>query len=167
MARVADYLQDEALAAVYTSPRSRALEGARMIAAARSCSFEVVAGFSEIHFGDFEGLSYDEIADRHPEIYRQWMETPTEVQFPNGESFSAMRTRVIGAFTGIQREHEGQTIAIVSHGGVNRVLIAWALGMPDDCLFRLAQDYAAVNLITFTCGFPCVQLLNYSVQEPV
>ena len=120
-----------------------------------------MADLREMDFGEFEGLPYDEIAARYPDIYRQWMETPTEVRFPNGEIFSEMRDRVLRAFETIQRERKGQTVAIISHGGVNRILIARALQMPDNCLFRLAQDYAAINLLAFMDGFPSVRLLNH------
>ena len=160
MAQVAEYFKGEPVAAIYTSPRSRALESARILCAVAACSIEVVEDLREIAFGDFEGLAYDEIAARYPDLYRQWMETPTEIQFPGGESFSAMRVRVLRAFDAIQRKREGQTVAIVSHGGVNRILFAWALHMPDNCIFRLAQDYAAINLLELVDGLPSVQLLN-------
>jgi alpha-ribazole phosphatase len=165
MAQVAEYLKGEPVAAIYTSPRSRALESARSLGAVASCPVEVVEDLREIDFGGFEGLAYDEIAFRYPDLYRQWMETPTEIQFPNGESFSAMRVRVLRAFDTIQREHEGQTVGIVSHGGVNRILLAWALQMPDNCIFRLAQDYAAINLLELADGLPSVQLLNHRFRE--
>jgi alpha-ribazole phosphatase len=161
MAEIAQYLKPEAVAAMYTSPSSRALNSARILAAVQCCPLEIVKDLREIDFGDFEGLSYDEIAVRYPDVYRQWMEKPTEVQFPNGESFSEMHDRILRAFDAIQSERRGQTVVIVSHGGVNRVLIARALQMPDEALFRLAQDYAAMNLLTVTDGLPTLQLLNY------
>jgi alpha-ribazole phosphatase/probable phosphoglycerate mutase len=161
MARVAEYLASEPMAAIYASPLSRAVASARILAADAACPVEVVADLREINFGDFEGLTYDEIAARDPDLFRQWMETPTHVRFPNGESFSEMRARVLAAFGKIREEREGQTIAIVSHGGVNRVLLAWALQMPDHCLFRLAQDYGALNLLSFAEGLPIVELLNH------
>jgi alpha-ribazole phosphatase len=164
MAQVAEYLKAEPVDAIYTSPRSRALESARILGAVSSCPIEVVEALSEIDFGDFEGLAYDEIAVRYPHLYRQWMETPTEIQFPDGESFTAMRVRVLRAFDTIEREREGQTVAIVSHGGVNRILLARALQMPDNCIFRLAQHYAAVNLLELVDGFPSVRLLNLSLS---
>jgi len=123
------------------------------------CEIEELA---EIDFGDFEGLLYDEIAARYPEAYRQWMEKPTEVRFPNGECFLEMRERVMSAFRSLLARHEGQTVALVSHGGVNRIIIAWALQMPDYCLFRLAQSYAAASLLEFVEGVPRLQLLNGS-----
>lgn len=166
IAQAAEYLKAEPIAAIYASPRARALESARILAPVcpgpiQPCPIEVAADLREIDFGDFEGLLFDEIAARYPELYRQWMASPTEVQFPNGESFGEMRIRVLRAFETIRREREGQTVAIVSHGGVQRVLVGWALQIPDQGLFRLGQDYAALNLLTIVNGFPMVQLLNY------
>jgi alpha-ribazole phosphatase/probable phosphoglycerate mutase len=161
MAQVAEYLRTEPVAAIYSSPSSRALESARILSASLSCPVEIAPDLREIDFGDFEGLTWDEISARYPNAYRQWMETPTEMQFPNGESFPKMRARVLSAFDTIRREQEDRTVVIVSHGGVNRILIAWTLQMPDNCLFRLAQDYAAINLLVFTDGVPAIQLVNY------
>jgi alpha-ribazole phosphatase len=160
MDQVAEYLRSEPIACIYSSPRSRAREGARAIASAVSQPVELVEDLREIDFGDFEGLPYDEIAVRYSDLYRRWMEKPTEVLFPNGESFAEMRTRILNAFLSIRRKHDGQTIAIVSHGGVNRIVLAGALQIPDECIFRLAQDYAAINLVAFTDGSPVVQLMN-------
>jgi alpha-ribazole phosphatase len=164
MIRVAQHLGGEPLAAIYTSPRTRAIDSARILAEAASCRVEIVPALREIDFGEFEGLSYDEIACRYPDLYRQWMERPTEVHFPGGESFSEMRDRVLAACGDIRRQREGQTAAIVSHGGVNRILLAWALEMPDHCLFRLAQNHAAINLLEMVDGLPIVQSVNLAIR---
>jgi alpha-ribazole phosphatase/probable phosphoglycerate mutase len=161
MVRVAEYLKQEPLTAIYASPLTRALDSARILAGERDCPLEVAPDLREIDFGGFEGLTYDEIAARYPDLYRQWMESPAEVRFPDGETFRDMSARVLAAFTDIQRKREGETVAIVSHGGVNRILIAWALEMPASSIFRVAQDYAAVNLLTLEAGYPRVELLNY------
>ena len=162
MKRVADYVRSEPISAVYASPRSRALEGAKILAAAVSAAIlEVADDLREMDFGEFEGLTYDEISARNPELYRLWMENPTEVLFPNGESFPEMRDRVLRAFDAIERKHDGQAVALVTHGGVNRILLADALQIPDNCIFRLAQEYAAINLIEFIQGLPVVRLLNF------
>jgi alpha-ribazole phosphatase/probable phosphoglycerate mutase len=161
VARAADYLASEPIFAVYTSSLSRAVESARIIAEPSAAPIRIVPDLREMNFGDLEGLTYDQIATRNPDIYRRWMDAPTEVRFPNGESFREMRVRVLQAFAAIQAESEGRTVALVTHGGVIRILIAWALQMPDNCVFRLAQDYGAINLLTIADGFPIVQLLNY------
>jgi broad specificity phosphatase PhoE len=73
-----------------------------------------------------------------------------------------MRLRVLRAFEAIRQRHEGRTVVIVTHGGVIRILLAWALEMPDSCLFRLAEDYAAMNLLAWVDGAPIVQRMNVS-----
>jgi alpha-ribazole phosphatase len=165
MKHVAERLRSEPIAFIYSSPRSRALEGAKILGAAVSHHVEVIDDLREIAFGDFEGLTYDEIAGRYPDLYRKWMEKPTEVVFPNGESFPGMRGRVLKAFEAIQHKNDGKTIAIVSHGGINRIVLADALQIPDKCIFRLAQDYAAINLLAFMQGSSVVQLMNQQASR--
>lgn len=141
---------------IYSSPRLRCIQTAHLI----SPSPIILPDVREIDFGDFEGKTYDEIAAIHPELYAQWMSDPTAVTFPNGESFSAMRERVLSAVHSILQEHAGKTIAVVSHGGVNRILLAEALGLPDRNLFRIGQRYGALNLLRYYGSYPVVELLN-------
>lgn len=161
MEGVAGYLQTEPLAAIYCSPLKRALESARILASIHGCPLEVVPDLRELDFGEFSGLTFDEISARDSEFYRRWMKRPTSVRFPNGEDFRDMRVRVLMSVDAIRRERAGQTSVIVSHAGVNRLLIAHALGMPAPRLFRLGQDHAAVNLLRFFEDIPSVQLVNY------
>jgi len=119
----------------------------------------------EIDFGAFEGLTYEQIQRRFPALYRQWMESPTEIEFPNGEGFPAMRQRVLEAVRHLRQAHVGESIAIVAHGGVNRILLADALGMPPAKIFRLGQGYAAVNRIDYIGKEPVVEKLNECWHE--
>src|SRR5262249_34499435 len=146
--------------AVYASPLCRALETARILAAPHEASVETMPGLAEIHFGDFEGLSYDEIQARFPGIYQQWMDQPTAVCFPNGEDFQKLRRRALARLSSILTRHAGQSVAVVTHAGVVRILLADALGIPDSHIFRLAQDYAAVNRIDYGHHVPVVKLIN-------
>ena len=90
------------------------------------------------------------------------MQSPTEVTFPGGESFSVMRERVIEAANEIRAMHENQVAAIVSHGGVNRIILADALNMKPADIFRLDQSYAAISIIDYYDQFPLVRLVNFS-----
>jgi alpha-ribazole phosphatase len=149
--------------AVYSSPRRRAIESTAL----RSIDTPVAAvdeRLREIDFGSFEGLTYDEIATRDPQQYAQWMTRPTEVMFPDGESFATMATRVREALEQIRRQHSGETVVAVSHGGVNRVALAHALDLDPRRIFRLAQAYACVNVIDYAGGESVVLVMNAAVQ---
>jgi alpha-ribazole phosphatase/probable phosphoglycerate mutase len=160
-ARVAVWLRDEPLDAVYASPRRRAVDTAFAIAGGRALGEpRIVAALREIDFGRFEGLTYDEAAAQFPALYRAWMETPTEVTFPDGESWSLVRARVVDAVAGLRRAHAGRAFAVVAHGGPLRALLAEALRLRDADIFRLDQKYGGVSIIDWLDGVPQLRLMN-------
>jgi alpha-ribazole phosphatase len=144
------------LEAVYASPRRRAVE----TAAALGPPPIVDERLRELDFGLFEGRTYDEIAASHPDVYRRWMETPTEVRFPGGESYADLRGRAVAAAAELRARHCDGAVAAVTHGGVVRAIVADALGMPDAAIFRLAQGYGAVTALDWVDGVPLLSLLN-------
>ena len=160
MRRVARLLERAPLAAVYCSPRRRAREGARIVAEPHGLAPRPEDRLREIDFGSLEGLTYDQAAERFPEVYKTWMERPTEVEFPGGESLSRMRLRVVGAASELRGRHQGHTIAVVSHGGVGRILLAEALSLDVRNLFRMEQSYGAVSVIDYYGDAPLVRVLN-------
>ena len=162
---VAKALQDVAFTAIYTSPRQRCTEAAQILAIGRSCAVQEMESLRELDFGDFEGRRYDEIAALYPERYREWMERPTEVQFPGGESFPQMQARVLAALTDLRRRHAGQSVAIVAHGGVTRIILADALGIAPANIFRIGQRYAAINRLRYFGEVPLVDLVNAGAGE--
>jgi alpha-ribazole phosphatase len=148
------------LAAVYSGPSTRALDTAGPLAAAHRLTPVVEEALREIDFGEFEGRSYDEIQADHPDLYRLWMETPTRVEFPGGESYTQLRARAIAARDGIRTRHDGELTAIVSHGGVLRAMLADCLRMPDEAIFRLDQSYGALSVIDWHDNTPLVRVVN-------
>ncbi len=154
------FLEKFEIDAIYASPRIRAAESAKILAQKCGLFVETNENFAEINFGDFEGLAYEEVERRFPAIYRKWMNSPTEVEFPNGESFAQMQRRVLKEVEELRFLHEGETLAIVSHGGVNRIILAHFLAIANEHIFRLAQNYAAANVIDFYGEFPVVRIIN-------
>jgi alpha-ribazole phosphatase len=157
---VANALASQPLTAIYTSPRQRCRQAAQILAAGHTCPVETVATLRELDFGELEGRSYDEIAAMYPDVYQQWMEHPTETQFPGGESFREMYARVIATTRDLRSRHTGQSIAFVTHAGVIRIILADALGMETANLFRIGQRYGAVNVIRYFGDTPIVDLAN-------
>jgi len=153
-------LASMALAALYTSPSARALDTAAPIAAAHGLAPLIDARLCEIDFGDLEGRRYDEIEGSHPEIYRQWMATPTLVQFPGGESYGDLRIRALAALEEIRSARPGKVSAVVAHAGVLRTMIASCLLMPSEAIFRLDQHHGAISVIDWIDSVPVVRLLN-------
>lgn len=159
-ARTAEWLRGVSFAAVYASPRRRTVETAEAL----GLPVLVEDDLREIDFGLFEGRPYEEIEREFPELYRQWMETPTRVEFPSGESFARMKQRVLRCGAAIRERHAGQTVALVAHGGTCRILLADALRVADEEIFRLGQQYTGVSVIRHVGDYPIVERMNATLD---
>lgn len=155
-----NFLRSLAPDVLYTSTSKRAVESAAEIKLELNMQARAVPELREIDFGAFEGLTYEEIESRYPLEYKGWMEHPTKIKFPDGDSFFDMKDRVIGFRASLFRNHRSQTVLTISHGGVNRILLAHALGLSDDKIFRIEQTYAAVNIIDYLAQSAVVRLIN-------
>jgi broad specificity phosphatase PhoE len=151
---------DRRLSAVYCSDLSRAVQSAEIICEARGLSPVRLAALRERSFGVWEGMSFAEIRERYPEEFGAWAANPLAYSPVGGETTLEVRDRVIGAFDAILREQAGRNVAVVAHGGVNRIILCHVLGIPLENIFRIEQDYAALNIIEFWEKYPVLKLLN-------
>lgn len=148
------------LSAVYASPLSRALDSAEVIAASYGLEPIVVDGLKERNFGIWEGMTLAEIHEKYPGEFKAWAANPLEHSPLGGESTLEVRDRIIPAVEEIIARHCDEKVAIVAHGGVNRVVLCHVLCMPLQHIFRIEQDNAAVNIIKFYDKYPVAKLIN-------
>ncbi|MBE9472271.1 MAG: histidine phosphatase family protein [Chloroflexi bacterium] len=132
--------------AVYASPLRRATQTAEAIARAHGLTAHPLEGLLDINFGEWQGLSPDEVAQRYPALYRAWWEAPHTVRFPGGERLDDVRSRVVAALDDVIARHPEQAVALVSHTVANRVLLCAVLGWGNDRFWRLRQETCAVNV---------------------
>jgi alpha-ribazole phosphatase/probable phosphoglycerate mutase len=140
--------------AVWTSPRLRARQTAEPIAP----STHVDDDLRELDFGELEGRTFDEIAATQPELYRTWMETPTRVRFPGGESYADLKERAVRSLDRIGTAHEHAVV--VTHGGVIRAGLATWLGIPDEAIFRIDLSYGGITIVDRIETTPIVRIVN-------
>ncbi len=151
------------LKAVYCSPLIRALKSAEIVAEPHGLKPIEIPDLRERSFGIWEGMSFNEIKDKYPEEFEAWAGNPLKYSPMGGESTLEVRDRVIIALNKILNDHNSQgaiNIAIVAHGGVNRIILCHIMGIPLENIFRIEQDNAAVNIIEFWEKYPIVKLLN-------
>ncbi|TBV82679.1 MAG: histidine phosphatase family protein [Desulfobulbaceae bacterium] len=145
---------------VYCSPLIRAVRSAEIIAAPYGLEPVETPDLRERHFGAWEGLSLTEIKQGYPDAFAAWAADPVRFAPPGGESTLELARRAEAAFNEILRRHFGQNLAVVAHGGINRVILCHLLGVPLENIFRLEQDLACFNIIEFWDLLPVVKLLN-------
>ena len=157
----AQSLNEIPLVAVYSSDLSRSVQGAELIAADHDLGPLQDARLRELHIGAWEGLTWHEIKQRWPSEWQARLDDLVRVSPPGGESLQQMAERVRLVLAELLEKHRGEEIALVAHGGVNRVILLDAIGAPLTQMFHIEQGYGCRNIIDyFSDGYTTVQLLN-------
>lgn len=115
LSRLADYLPAEAL--VVSSDLSRCVTTADAIQGAR-VRLPHDPQLREFHFGDWDGMRFDAVAERDPELSRAYWETPGDAAPPGGESWNQAEARVSAAVDRLAAAHPGADLIAVAHFGV-------------------------------------------------
>jgi broad specificity phosphatase PhoE len=151
---------DVAPAAVYSSPLARAVVTAEAIAGHFALSVQIHAGLADIDYGQWQGLTPDEARARWPEIVDAWHNAPHTARIPGGETLDDLSARAMAAVNELAARHAGQSIVLVGHTVVNRVILLGVLGLGNDRFWRLRQDTCAVNVFEAEGGDFTLVTLN-------
>jgi alpha-ribazole phosphatase/probable phosphoglycerate mutase len=161
MQQMAERLRLVDVKAVYSSDLKRAATGARLVASHHEATLHSLPELREMHFGEWEGRTMTEIRERFPDELKKRQEDLTGYEVPGGgESISRFSERIITCFEAIRRTQEGNDIALVVHGGVNRVILCKALGLELKGMFNIQQDYGCLNIIDYFKDSTLVRLVN-------
>jgi alpha-ribazole phosphatase/probable phosphoglycerate mutase len=162
--QAAAQLQNVELAGVYASDLSRAAQGAEIICRGRSIEPRIIPEFREIHFGLWEGLSFQEIMEQYPDDLQARFRDLPNFRIPGGESLMDLKARALPALQSLIAQHHEQAFLLVAHAGINRVILSEALGLNLQNLFRLDQNYGCLNIIDYFPDLAVVRLINGGVN---
>jgi probable phosphoglycerate mutase len=149
--RVGLALADDALHALYASDLWRAYETALAVHRATGLDISVHEGLRERGFGAFEGLTFDEIGQRFPEDAARWRQRDVNFAPPEGgERLQDFFDRSVATVQALAARHPGQTIAVVSHGGVLDALYRAATRMALDATRTWDVSNASINHLLYS-----------------
>jgi alpha-ribazole phosphatase/probable phosphoglycerate mutase len=143
LTRLSRLLAEEMLDTVYSSDLRRAASTAEAIVAARNIPQGLRPALREINFGDWEGLSWEEIERLDPEYAQKWVKSYPQLSAPSGESFEDFERRVITEVNHLMDRSRGP-IAVVTHGGVLRVVLRHLCGYSEPRAWQETQQYCCV-----------------------
>lgn len=132
--KVKPHLDSRPIRRVFRSEMLRVRQTTEILLEGRELPVIAHPPFNEVDFGRLEGLTEEEIRERHPDYWRSWRIEKNATDYPGGETFEGFRRRVVEGAVALEREHgfEGETL-IVAHRGVIRHLIAHFLAIsPQD-----------------------------------
>jgi alpha-ribazole phosphatase len=153
-------LAGAAIDAIFASDLLRARRSAEIIGAPHALQPTAIPALREMAMGRWDGLTADEIRQREPVAFADWMQGIGTFRFPGGESVPDLVDRAWPALEAILATHQGGTVAVVAHGGTNRALLCRALGLPLARILALGQDYGALTVLEHAAGGFTLKRLN-------
>lgn len=116
--------------ALYVSDLTRTQQTARPVSALLGLEPRLAPALRERHFGHFQGLTYAEASERMPDAYQAFRARHPAYEPEGGESLQALQGRIHAFLDRILAEHRGQTLLLISHGGVLDMVYRLATGKP-------------------------------------
>lgn len=145
-------LLDEALEQVFCSDLQRCRQTLAPLLARRSLPVQWHVGLRERCFGDFQGHTWAELGEREPDAQQRWKARDPDFAAPGGESLRQFSERVLGVVRELSAQHAGQTLLLVTHGGVLDCLYRAALGLDLQAARSWRLGNAAINRLMVSGG---------------
>ncbi|MGZ8585066.1 MAG: MSMEG_4193 family putative phosphomutase [Actinomycetota bacterium] len=149
-AALAERLDGVPIRAIYSSPLERCRETAAPLARARGLQVATRRGLLEVDYGEWTGRTIAGL--RRTKLWRVVQSAPSRIRFPGGESLVDVQARSVAEIEHIAEAHATETIAVVTHADVVRLLVAHYAGMHLDLLQRLVIDPASVSVVALGEG---------------
>ena len=131
---------------IYSSPLSRAAKTAEATASHFDLPVQIHADLVDIDYGEWQGLTPDEVRERWPEALDAWHHAPHTARIPGGETLDDLRARGLAAVNELAARHAEQTLVLVGHTVINRIILLGVLGLGNDRFWHLRQDTCAINV---------------------
>jgi probable phosphoglycerate mutase len=156
---LADALRHKEIGIVFCSDLLRTRQTAEIIAGETGIPMKTARDLREISLGHWEGMSRSDVRSTFPAQYAARGRDLACYRVPGGESYADCRLRLLSAWEHILSCGNDQ-IVVVSHAGINRLLLCHLLSIPMSHMFRIGQDYGCVNIVQQAGDSMCVQLVN-------
>jgi alpha-ribazole phosphatase len=144
-----EYLGQERIDLIYSSPLQRAVKTAEAIARPQSIDVNIAPNLIDIDCGKWQGLSLREVKEKYPEIYQDWLDTPEQVRIPGGESLEDVRSRVVPFVEDVVMRCGKGRVVLVSHRAVNKVLICTLLRLDNSFFWNFKLDTGGITRFNY------------------
>jgi alpha-ribazole phosphatase len=143
-AAVAELALESPWERIVSSPLQRCARFAEELASSLSLPLQLESDLQELHFGDWEGIGTAQLMETDAEGLGRFWEDPYGFTPPSGEPVLAFASRVLGAVDRLRQAHGGERILLISHGGVMRLLLAQARGLPREQLLQVVVGHGGL-----------------------
>ena len=155
-----DRLSTEKIDAIYSSNLCRASMTAKIVSSRHQLGIIACNELQEINFGNVEGLTFKEISQLYPELTASWFTQSPNFKFPGGESIVEFDNRVKDFLQRLEKHAPEETILIVAHSGVLRLIICNVLGIESWRWRQIRIDLASISIMQTYPEVAILSLLN-------
>ena len=149
--RLGEYLSNYVLEAIYSSPLKRALDTANIIARYQKIDVQIAEGLVDFDYGDWQRLPEREVKSLYSVLLNEWHNNPHKVRVPGGESLEDVRKRAVDVINDVLSNHH-ESVVLVSHRVVNKVLICSLLGLDNSYFWNIKQDVGGITAFNYIDG---------------
>ncbi|WP_196594039.1 alpha-ribazole phosphatase [Pectinatus sottacetonis] len=137
------------LDAVYCSDLKRTRCTAEIIAKKFNLPLTPTKNLREMNFGQWEGMLFEDINKKWPNVIKNFFDDPLSVNIPEGESFPEVQHRAMQSLKKIIAANNGKNVAIIAHGGVNRAILSSTVHIPLQYIWSISQSNTAYNIMSY------------------
>jgi probable phosphoglycerate mutase len=161
-AELARTLSSLPIKALYSSPLERAVETAEPLSQSLGLEIQLRPDLTDTDVGAWEGRSWKVLG--RTRLWKVIQETPSQFQFPGGETFVQTQLRIVRTLDAIARAHTDELIAVVFHADPIKMAVAHYLGLPLDNFQQLTAHTGSVTILKMDGSF--VKLLALNLMPP-
>lgn len=158
--RLTNYLKDIHIDKIYTTTSKRTKDTVYELSKLKSIDIIEKESLKEINFGDFEGMTFDEIKSKYPKEFQKMINEGYDYKYPNGESLIMTYGRVAKEIDEIILDNEDRTVLICSHGGTIRNILTYLISDSYEYHWNFKIDNASISILEVENGFAVINTMN-------
>lgn len=149
---------------IYTSPLKRCVDTGAAIASVNGVEAHILDGLNDLDYGTMQMRALDEVREKEPALMTAWSATPHLVRFPDGESLQDVAARSADVLRYLFWRHPGDTVVLVAHDSINRVMLLQLLDHALSFYWRLEQHPCCINEIDVVDGHIRIVRINEAAR---
>ena len=144
--RIGKFLKSFNISTIYSSPIERAQKTAEIVAKHNSIDYTTDERLIELDMGKFTGMPYDEIFEKHGNVFLKFYDGELEIAHNGVETFTQVKNRVLSMIDHVLKEHENENVLLVTHMDPIKAMISTIMDANANSMFELIIENASLTV---------------------
>ena len=163
--KIAKFLKPFKISTIYSSPIERAQKTAEIVSQHHSLEIKTDERLIELDMGKFTGMPYDEIFEKHGNVFLKFYDGDLEIAHNGVETFVEVKKRILDMVDFVIREHNDENVLCVTHMDPIKAMISSIMGLKANSLFELIIENASLTVFKEEQGRLTISAINVMDSE--